>query len=457
MHFLISFYRYRYLIHLHSKGYVLILLGLAVCSSVSLAEPETAFHLEEFLNEIRLEDPTIEAARRRWQARAEQVPAVAVLPDPKLNYGYYPSKVETRVGAINQRVGISQKIPFPGKLSLAERKAEEEAQIAMWQYLRLIRSRVTLGKVLYFELNRIDRTRALLLFQLDLAEEMIRTVQTRFESNQAHLPDVLLAEQIMSDLRIQMASLEGARDAVAAQINRLQGKIPDAPVPETISITIPELTDRAELARLAEENHELLKAAAAAVRRDQIMVELTRRDRKPDFNIGLEYTQINSNIFNNPPDNGQDAVMAFFSVNLPIRFRKYEAQEKSAVSSLSASQEGWEASRMDIIAEVIDVYSRATAFSRQIDLYEEALLPQVREAYRASVAGYGAGRDSALKWIESQRNLLEAETGLIFLESELAKTVATLENVAAVQIFSMSATAGRLAPPETEQIQRSNP
>ena len=417
------------------------MLGLAVCTLTSQAEPGAAFHLEEFLNEIRREDPTIKAAHRRWQARVEQVPAFGVLPDPKLNYGYYPSKVETRVGAMNQRVGISQKIPFPGKLSLAERRAEAEAQIAMWHYLRVMRNRMTQGKILYFELNRIDRTRAILLRQIDLAAEMIRAVQARFETNQAHLPDVLLAKQIMSDLRIQVASLDGARDAAAAHINRLRGKEPDAPIPQTDLITIPELTDRAGLMRLAGENNELLKAENAAIDRDQIIVKLTHKARFPDFNVGLEYTQVNSNIFSNPPGNGQDAVMVFFSINLPIRFHRYDAQEKSALSSLSASQESLEARRMDIKAEVADIYSRAKAFSEQIELYQEALLPQAREAYRATVAGYGAGRDSPLKWIESQRDLLKAETGLVFLKSERAKAVAALENAAAVEIFPMSAPA----------------
>ena len=94
---------------------------------------------------------------------------------------------------------------------------------------------------------------------------------------------------------------------------------------------------------------------------------------------------------------------------------------------------------MDIKAEVADIYSRAKAFSEQIKLYQEALLPQAREAYRATVAGYGTGRDSALKWIESQRDLLKAETGLVFLKSERAKAVAALENAAAVEIFPLSA------------------
>ena len=426
--------------------YILTLVTFSVLPFMVRAEQPTEFKLDDFINEIRLKDPAIKAARFRWQAMQVKAPAAGVLPDPTLNYGYYFSNVETRVGAMNQRIAFAQEFLFPGKLTLSEKRAQEEAEIAMWQYHRVTRASITQGKIFYFELNRIDRTREILTNQIDLVKKMIQTLQSRFETNQAHLPDVLLAKQTLSDLSIQLASLNGDRGFLIALINRLRGMAPDAVVSETNTIAYPKLPDKAMLLSLAEKNNETLKAEEAAIRRDEITVKLSKKNRYPDFTVGVDYTQVNSKIFSNPFDNGQDAVFGYVSINLPIRFRRYVSYERSARSSLSATREQWEATRLDIRAEAAGVYSRAEAFFEQIDLYERTLLPQARETYQATVMGYGAGRDSALKWIESQRNLLGAETGWVFLKAELAKAVSELEKIVAVELFHPSLTTAIFMP-----------
>jgi len=425
--------RNQHSIRLSLDVYIITLITFFVLPFMVRAEKPIEFKLDDFINEIYLKDPAIKAARLRWQAMQEKALAAGGMPEPTLNYGYYFSDVETRVGAMNQRIVFAQEFLFPGKLTLSEKRAQEEAKIAMWQYHSVTRASITQGKIFYFELNRIDRTREILTNQIDLVKKMIQTLQYRFETNQAHLPDVLLAKQTLSDLRIQLASLNGDRGFLIALINRLRGMAPNAVVFETNTIAYPKLPDKAMLLSLAEKNNETLKVKEAAIRRDEITVKLSEKNRYPDFTVGVDYTQVNSNIFSNPLDNGQDAVFGYVSINLPIRFRRYISYERSARSSLSATREQWEAKRLDIQAEAAGVYSRAEAFLEQIDLYERALLPQARETYQAIVVGYGAGRNSALKWIESQRNLLDAETGWVFLKAELAKAVSELEKIVAVE------------------------
>lgn len=441
-----SFYSKQHATSSSSGVYILTLVAFTVLPYVILAEQSAKFKLDDFINEIRLKDPAIKAASQRWQAIQDKAPAAGVLPDPRFKYDYYFSNTETRVGAMNQRIAVAQEFPFPGKLSLAENRALEESEIAMWQYHRITRDRITQGKVLYFELNRIDRTREILTHQIGLVEKMIQTMQSRYETNQTQLPDLLLAKQILSELHIRLVSLDGDRDSITALINRLMSISPDAVVSETNTKTYPELPDKAVLLNLVVENNERLKAEEAAIRRDEITVKLSGKERYPDLTVGVDYTQVNSNIFSNPLDNGQDAVMGFVSINLPIRFRRYVALERSARSSLSASREQREATRLDIQAKAAGVYSRAEAFSKQLDLYERVLLPQARETYRAAVTGYGSGRDTALKWIESQRNLLDAETGWIFLKTELAKAVSELEMIVAVELFQPSSNTAMFMP-----------
>ncbi|MDQ6824680.1 MAG: TolC family protein, partial [Candidatus Eremiobacteraeota bacterium] len=79
------------------------------------------------IGEVLQKNPGVAAARLNWEAMQEKPAIAGSLPDPMATYGYFFQNVETRVGAQNQRFGLSQKIPFPGKLSAQKRRASKEA------------------------------------------------------------------------------------------------------------------------------------------------------------------------------------------------------------------------------------------------------------------------------------------------------------------------------------------
>ena len=93
-------------------------------------EMELQHSLEGYLEYAALQNAGLRSKFSQWKAALERIPQVHSLPDPKFNYGYYMSEVETRVGPQNHRVGISQTFPWFGKLGLRNDKASEEAEIA---------------------------------------------------------------------------------------------------------------------------------------------------------------------------------------------------------------------------------------------------------------------------------------------------------------------------------------
>ncbi|MGH9548714.1 MAG: TolC family protein, partial [Terriglobales bacterium] len=95
--------------------------------------------VDTVVRQVLADNPQLNSARLKWEAMKERPRIAGSLPDPTLSYGYFFDNVETRVGAQNQRVGLSQKIPFPGKLSLAAKRARQEALQSFWQYQTLAR------------------------------------------------------------------------------------------------------------------------------------------------------------------------------------------------------------------------------------------------------------------------------------------------------------------------------
>ncbi|NCP08893.1 hypothetical protein GW860_08350, partial [bacterium] len=62
----------------------------------------------------------LKAAEDAWKAASDRARQVGVPPDPRFTYGYYIRPVETRTGPQRQRFGLSQTLPWFGKLSLKE-------------------------------------------------------------------------------------------------------------------------------------------------------------------------------------------------------------------------------------------------------------------------------------------------------------------------------------------------
>ena len=90
--------------------------------------------IDDYLAYAALNNPKLKAAFGVWKAALHRIPQVRSLPDPKFNYAYFIREVETRVGAQEQKLGLSQMFPWFGKLQLKEDIAYEAANSAEQRY-----------------------------------------------------------------------------------------------------------------------------------------------------------------------------------------------------------------------------------------------------------------------------------------------------------------------------------
>jgi cobalt-zinc-cadmium efflux system outer membrane protein len=116
--------------------YLFFFAAFAALVPLFSADAETmpqALQPGAFIDAIHANDPLIRQSRYRWEAIRERVPASGVLPDPQLSYGYFFSPIETRVGAQNQKICLSQRIPWPAKLKSQRRLAGSGVGMAYWE------------------------------------------------------------------------------------------------------------------------------------------------------------------------------------------------------------------------------------------------------------------------------------------------------------------------------------
>lgn len=403
------------------KSITLIFSSLLITASLH-AEP-----LDRLVREVLDKNPSLNSARLKWEAMKERPRIAGSLPDPMLSYGYFFDNVETRVGAQNQKVGLSQKIPFPGKLSLAAKRSRQEALQSFWQYQTFARELIMRAKIAYYDLYRVDETRRILREQVDLYQQTFESARSKYEAGTVQQQDVLKAQLSSAEIEKRLLELVQLRETAQARLNALRGVPAKTPIAasQNLDVALPLTLDRATA--LAVQYRQDLQEANVAIERNETSLALARKDRLPDFTLGVDYTQVNRNIFVNPPDNGHDAVLGSISVNVPIWFGKLNAEEREARKNLAASREAQQNVANNVEADVRDAWFQATTAGDQVELYRQNLLPQAQQTYDASRASYEAAKTSLIDFLDTERSLLNFRLGVITSETDLAKALAMLE------------------------------
>jgi len=99
--------------------------------SPSRADQAAALRLADVLAEARERNPEIRAARERARAAAAVPPRVSAYDDPTLAYEAWNIPESLRLDRSDNNIfRVSQRIPFPGKRTLAGTVAEHEAEMA---------------------------------------------------------------------------------------------------------------------------------------------------------------------------------------------------------------------------------------------------------------------------------------------------------------------------------------
>ena len=414
------------------KSILLLFFTLTITTSLH------AESLDRLVREVLQKNPSLTAARYKWEALRERPKIAGSLPDPMLSYGYFFDNVETRVGAQNQKVGASQKIPFPGKLSLASKKAGQEAVIAAWEYQTLARELILRTKTAYYDLFQVDRSRDILNSELSLLGTVTKTSQARYEAGKTGQPDVLRAQLTTSDIQKRLLDLSQQREVALARLNALRSEPQNTPFEMASEWTTPSLPDRSRAMAIALQYRQELQQAGVAIDRDRTGLSLAGMDRLPDFTFGVDYTQVNRNIFSDPPDNGHDAVVASVSVNVPIWFGKLNAEEREARKRLEQSRAAASDVRNSVQADVQSAWFRAQLSHDELLLYRQTLVPQAEQSFQATRAGYESAKSNFIDLLDSERALLALRLGEVMSEADLARAMAQLERAVGVDLAQIT-------------------
>jgi outer membrane protein TolC len=371
----------------------------------SLTEGASA---DDFVRYALYHSPKVEAAYQRWAAAAERLPQVRSLPDPRVNFGFFLDEVETRTGAQQARVGVSQSFPWPGLLSDREDAAAMAARAA-WRQFEAARLIVTQRVVeTLHEVAYLDAAIRITGENLELLISFEEVVRARYRVGSGSHPELVRVQVELGQLEDRLAQLTALRPTYVADLNAALNRATDAPVEALIELPGRVASvDGPALAEIARRSNPVLLALDERIEEQRIRTDIARKEGLPDFTVGLDYIVTDEAINSSIAESGDDPILLSLGITVPLWRDKYDAGVREALARrLAVSYErADEANR--ITASIQRAWFEHTDADRRVRLFETTLIPKAEESLRASLTGFRAGETSFLDLLDTERTLLE--------------------------------------------------
>jgi len=350
-------------------------------------------------------------------------------------------------------IGVSQTVPYPGKLGLRRRAAEREVDAARASAdasgLAIARD----VRTAFFELAYIDRALVIVERNRTVLGDVIQVTEAHYASGTGGQQDVLKARVEAARLGETASSLLEERRATSAELNATLNRddttsisfaaVPDriaraaiAADPNRVRFAAQTLGARAldspfpllaELQDLAVRQNPTLRESEANIAAQAARVELARKASQPDFDVSLRYGQRNQR---------PDMITAEVSIPLPIHKRARQDQElEAARAELSAMESDRRARINSVRSQVARLVSQLERGRTQLAIYTKAILPQGGAAATAALASYQSGKADLLTALDNQNTLFTYEIEYYRSLSDFAKNLAELERIVGSEIL----------------------
>jgi cobalt-zinc-cadmium efflux system outer membrane protein len=409
----------------------------APSATPSMAAPADDETLAALVEEALAKNPDLRVAAEAVRAARQRPAQASALADPVLGVSYTNEGWSPTLGEMpdaNLAVMLSQDLPFPGKRRLRGRIASRQADEVEQQ---LVRARLSLAASVrraYYGLLQARSIADLIREQALLWRQIEGVARARYSVGQGNQQDVLRTQVELTRVGQVLAEQDAEAAIRLAEINRLLDRPADMPLetpatldassaasaqptslsgaavqptslsgaaaqptslsgaavqPTSLSGAAAQPISLSGAAVLAGELERLrafspeLTAARIAIDRARLLVELARKEYRPDFSVQGGYM-----------NRGRLDPMwrAGVSVNLPLN-RKRRASAVAELEAVVAATES-QAAAVDLQLRLRTQgrLAQLEAAQKIATLYREGIVPQDRMSVEAAVASYQAGR-----------------------------------------------------------------
>ncbi|PIP02240.1 MAG: TolC family protein [Zetaproteobacteria bacterium CG12_big_fil_rev_8_21_14_0_65_54_13] len=356
-------------------------------------------------------NPSLSAVTRQAEAMAAVPSQAGSLPDPTLSFNMLnlpADSFSTSQEAMTQlQLGISQAIPFPGKLALKAEAAKHMAAAAMQnqQEFRLLLLRNT--RIHWWNLAYLHQALSIIRHNQDLLRNLVRTAEAKYKTGKGLQQDVLLAQLELSKLLEQEMKLNSALDRERATLNSLLGReaaiaivLPASGHTQAMQPALARTVDTPALKHWARDHRPALLAMHDHIEASDSLLALANKDYYPDFKLGAAYG-FRSGTTNRQPR--PDMASLMLSMTLPLySSSKQDRAVDQRMAEKAKAEFSWQDAANQVDVEIDTAASDLHLARKQLSLFEHGILPQARQTTASMLAGYQVNKVDFLNLVRAQ-------------------------------------------------------
>jgi outer membrane protein TolC len=386
--------------------------------------------LTALISEALENNPEIQAALRERDAAGHRIAPAEALDDPVLEAGIINAPLASspfnREDMTMKMIGLSQRLPFPGKRGLRKDVAAKDAESIGYGYRETVNRVVRDIKIAYFDLGlTLERTRIVEKNKLIL-EDLRHIAERHYGVGLGSQADALKAQTQVSRIIDELLRLARERPAIEAELIRALGRNTNISLPVTEPLQLQEETLSLEqLRERALEQRPQLLALRSIVSREEQALDLARKNYYPDFDVRLAYGQRDNML-----DGARrpDMVTLTVAVNLPAwRESKLAPRVAEALARRDQALGLYEAQRNDIAASLRQRIAQAEQSLKSARLYQTTILPQARLTVESALAAYRVNRVDFMTLLDSQMTVFNYEISLATAMAGYNKALAEID------------------------------
>ncbi|HEX5242388.1 MAG TPA: TolC family protein [Tepidisphaeraceae bacterium] len=378
---------------------------------------------EDLVHRALLASSELEQRYWEWRSAIEQIPQDGT---QATNLAVFGSASVTRSRMSFDKTTLSlgndpmADIVLPTKLSAAAQRALENARAAGLRFRKAqfeLRGKVLSAYADYSltaELIRLEQSNAQLL------QSTVVAVDARNEAGAAGQQELLKSRNELDLSRNEISSMQAQLPAQRAALNALLDRTPDAPIP--IPGRMPEaravVQDDGQVLQLVAERNLELAALAQDVAAHKQSLALARLQYLPDFSISVG------------TDLAGIAQSLAGMVTVPLlRHQAIDAAVAQAEANLRATQAMRRQVRNDLGTQAVMDLSIIRDADRQLDLFQNTVLPRAEQVVTVGRAAYEAGRSSLLDLLDAQKSLIAIQRLVAHLRATREQRLDDLEAI----------------------------
>lgn len=412
-----------------------LLLGTPPGSAQQSEAKNEPAKLAELLLEAERNNAQLHVVKHEWQSMQQMPTQAATLPDPQVvlqqvNVGSprpfagFSNSDFSYIG-----LGVSQDIPYPGKLRLRGELVKKDAEVAEQKVEMVRRAILSELKRAYFRTAFLAKQRTILEDDRQLLHQVEQAAEIRYRSGMGNQQEVLQAQLEQSKLLREITANQLEADRLQAELKQLLGRTqtsPDVVTEETGES--PAARSYEELISAAQSNNPQISGAQKSVDRQKVAIEIAKKDFYPDFNAQFMWQRTDPSQFR--------AYYQFtIGARIPI-YRKKKLQPELAQAEIEKdrSLSELEAQSQEVSAMLRREYAAAEQSAALLKIYREALLPQAKAELQAGFAAYQSSRQDFQALLASFLDVLKLDEEYWETLSEHETALGQIEELTGVSL-----------------------